>query len=103
VLISIFMGSLAVLSLAAMCLPRLRRRRLAASYAELLEECLDRQPHHERDHSEKHETATPFTRSLRAAAIANRFSRKIHEAGLPMLSPEERIKRAKEAMCRSRT
>ena len=39
--------------------PQLDRR-----YAELLKDCLDRQPHHEREHLERHAAGGDFTPAL---------------------------------------
>lgn len=74
------------------------RRRRERRYAELLEECIARQPHHEREHVEAHPKSGAFTPALQIEAVARRFERKIHAARLPPLSPDERRRRAKEAL-----
>ncbi len=77
------------------------RRRRERRYAELLEECIARQPDHEREHAEAHPKGGAFTPALQIEAIARRLERKIHEAGLPLLPPDERRRRARKALCPS--
>jgi hypothetical protein len=68
-------------------------------YRQILKECVERQPEHEREHTAKH-GGGKFSASLRLHAVANRFARRIEAAGLPPLPLEERVRRAREALCR---
>lgn len=77
------------------------RRRRERRYAELLKECLERQPVHEREHALAHPSGGAFTPALQVEAVARRFERKIHLAGLPALSPDERRARTRKALCPS--
>jgi hypothetical protein len=88
---------LAVIAIAAasLCAYRMSRSR---RYDRLLEECVERQPHHEREHGDRHPER--FTAALRLEAVARRFQRKIHQAGLRPLSDAELRLRAMEAICR---